>query len=357
VSAAALPYDVGADLYHEIVAAAAAHLETRLHTAVEAEACRDYLDSREYTLDDATEFGLGFADSSVITYMRGQGFTDEQMVHAGLLIAHENRAPYPRFRNRLAFPIHDVKGRVVGFSARAIDDAEPKYLNSPASPWFSKGELLYHHHRAAPAMKKSGRVFVVEGQFDVVRMVLAGVPDVVAPLGTAMTETQAALLAAGAATAFLLYDADAAGQKAMFRAGLLLLAAGMAVRCVQFEIGEDPDSTIAKGGRDELDQQIEASRDILDLKISHLVADQMFRDIARKRESIEQLLPIVGAPTDLSIREMYIARLADVVGLSRAAIEPLVPPPGETKKSKRRRFRATTSEIVEPPRPNRAPAP
>lgn len=343
---------------YQILAVAAECFEHRLHSAPEADACRAYLGARGYHTADAEAFGLGFADARTIDHLRDEGYTDAQLIDAGLLAEREGRA-VPRFRNRLTFPIHDASGQVVGFSARAIADVEPKYLNSPASPTFVKGQLLYNLHRAAKAIGKTGRVIVVEGQFDAVRVAIAGVGEVVAPMGTAMTQANATTIGGLARRVILMYDGDDAGRRATIVAGDLLLATGATVRVVRMPEGQDPDSLVSAIDRAGLDEILEDAPDLLDWRIECFDASGGFRDIARRLESIRALVSTIRAGVGLT-RDLYITRAADRLGLKRATIEALLPEQAASaapSPPRKRRFRAVTSEIIAPPKPDIAPAP
>ena len=162
--------------------------------------------------------------------------------------------PRPRFRDRLIFPIADASGHTVGFGGRLLGPGEPKYLNSAESDTFSKGRLLYNMHQARSAIRREERVVLVEGYFDVVRMVEGGIECVVAPMGTALTEEQADTLQRLTKNVFLLYDADGPGQKASFRAADLLLRRGMSVRVATLPEGDDPDTFVRRVGREALER-------------------------------------------------------------------------------------------------------
>src|SRR5207247_9762342 len=144
-------------------------------------------------------------------------------------------------RGRLVFPIHDLRGRVVGFGGRILGEGEPKYLNSPDTPIFHKGQLLYNLHVAKHAMRKAERAILVEGYFDVLRLSLAGIEEVVAPLGTGLTPDQAQLVKRHAPQVILLYDSDEAGLRATFRAGDELLRQALGVIGVTLPAVEEPD--------------------------------------------------------------------------------------------------------------------
>src|SRR6185503_5405954 len=168
--------------------------------------------------------------TSMRTALASLGFDDDRQHAAGVLVTSEDRPePRPRFRDRLMFPIYDATGHIVGFGGRLVGEGmpnAPKYLNSAESDVFSKRKLLYGLNWAKQAIRKADRLVIVEGYFDVIRLMLAGITEVVAPLGTALTEQQATLIRKYTKNVFLLYDSDRAGLKATFRAGDILLAGG-----------------------------------------------------------------------------------------------------------------------------------
>ena len=249
----------------EIQATAAAFYAKLLWDDPLGATARNYLGEREVSRAVAEDFGLGFAprETSVFRdYMHSLGFTDERLIDTGLLILGEGESnPRARFRNRLMFPILDVQGRNVGFGGRMLGPGEPKYLNSPESPVFSKGKMLYGLNRSRNAIRRADRALVVEGYFDALRLMSSGLEEVIAPQGTAMTEAQAVLLRKYTQNVFLLYDSDTAGLKATFRAGDELLRHGFAVRVVTLPSGEDPDSYTRKHGRAGMETQLDAAID------------------------------------------------------------------------------------------------
>ena len=236
---------------YQAVDAAQGWFAAQLRDNAEAETARRYLLERQFSLDAAAEVGLGYAPrgSELIAAMKQLGITDEALLDAALAMQREDGTLYPRFRGRLIFPIHDLRGRAVGFGGRILGPGEPKYLNSPETPIFHKGEQLYHIHLAKHAIRKAGVAIVVEGYFDVLRLTLAGNDQVVAPLGTALTEAQATLLRRYTDEVILLYDSDGPGLKATFRAGDVLIAHGVRVRVATMPAGEDPDTLVQRGGR------------------------------------------------------------------------------------------------------------
>jgi DNA primase len=285
---------------------------------------REYLASRHVSREAAQRFGLGFAPREIgllRSYLNTLGFDDQRLLDSGLLVQREeSEEPRPRFRNRLMFPIFDASNRLSGFGGRLIGPGEPKYLNSADSPTFTKGRLLYGLNWARSAIRRDERLLLVEGYFDVVRLVLSGLESVVAPLGTALTDDQAAMIARQTRNVFLLYDSDAAGQRATFRAGDLLLAQGVSVRVVTLPDGEDPDTFVDVHGRAALEAHIDAAMDVFDRKVQILERQGWFADLHRRRRAIDRLLPTIRATADPLTRDMYVARASEASGVDRAVL-------------------------------------
>lgn len=305
------------------VAVAQEWFAARLRDDAEADPARSYLTSREVPLEAAGEHGLGYAPRSDAfrEAMRKLGLEERVLVEAGLLHRREDGSVGARFRGRLLFPIHDLRGRVVGFSGRVLGAGEPKYLNSPESPIFHKGSMLYHLHHAKQAIRKEEFVLLVEGQFDVLRLVLAGIDHVVAPLGTALTPDQAALLRRFAPLAILLYDNDAAGLRATFRAADECLRHKLRVKVATLPDGEDPDSLVRKGGAAALTPVLRDAIDVLDRKIQLLERKGWFAGLEHRREALDRLLPTARASADPIARDLYLARIAEVTGVSRPVLD------------------------------------
>jgi DNA primase len=211
---------------------------------------RAYLARRGVSAALVKAFALGFAPGSGLRAALG-GADEARMLAAGLLGRGEDGTLYERFRGRLMFPIRDRRGRVVGFGGRALGDVQPKYLNSADGPIFDKGRLLYNLDRAGPAARKSGRLVVVEGYMVVIGVAGAGVAELAAPLGTAMTETQLELAWRLVDAPILCFDGDGAGSRAALRAclrALPLLAPGKSLAIATLPPGEDPDDLVRRGG-------------------------------------------------------------------------------------------------------------
>lgn len=287
-------------------------------------AARAYLASRGINRDQAERFSLGYAPRDGEA-MRGAlaalGFDDARQLAAGVLAIREGASqPVARFRDRLMFPIFDPAGHIAGFGGRVLGDGTPKYLNSAESEIFSKRNFLYGLNWAKQAVRKADRLIVVEGYFDAIRLMLAGIDEVVAPLGTALTESQAALIGKYTRNVFLLYDSDQAGLKATFRAGDVLLAAGLNARVVSLPDGEDPDTFVARQGAAGFERAAAASVDVFDRRIQILERGGWFGDLRRKREALDKLLPTIRLTADPLLRDLYLSRTCEVSGVSRELV-------------------------------------
>jgi DNA primase len=286
---------------------------------------RAYLEERAISRELADRVGLGFAPREIglmRTYLSTLGFDDERMTQAGLLVVpEEGTEPRPRFRGRLIFPIYDISNRVVGFGGRLLGPGEPKYLNSAESAIFSKGRLLYGLNWAKQAARRDERMLVVEGYFDAVRLIGAGVESVVAPMGTALTEDQAKLIRRYTERVFLLYDSDKAGLKATFRSGDELLRQGASVQVVTLPEGEDPDTFVRTHGARGLEAQLASSIDVFERKIQILERGGWFSDLRRKRQALDRLLPTLRATSDALTRDMYLGHASAAAGVSREMLE------------------------------------
>ncbi len=305
-------------------AAAVAHdwFARQLRESSEADAARHYLVARGIPLEVAAELGLGFAPrrGEFQAAMAELGVKEDDLVTAGLVVRREDGSIGPRFRSRLLFPIHDLRGRVVAFGGRLLGPGEPKYLNSPETPIFHKGRSLYNLHFARNAIRREESALVVEGYFDVIRLVQAGVEQVVAPLGTALTGDQAELLKRYTKTVTLLYDSDPAGLRATFRAGDELLRHDVRVRVATLPAGEDPDTLVQKGGAPALQAVLDDAVDVLERKIQILERKGWFEGVEHRREALDRLLPTIRAASNAITRELYLGRVAERSGVSKEVL-------------------------------------
>ncbi len=305
------------------VAAAADWFARQLRESPEAETARQYVASRHLALDIVLPLGLGYAPKGkgFLDAMKGLGVREDVLLEAGLAVKREDGTLAPRFRGRLLFPIHDLRARVVGFGGRILGEGEPKYLNSPDTPIFHKGKLLYNLHVAKHAMRKAERAILVEGYFDVLRLSLAGLEEVVAPLGTGLTPEQAQLVKRHAPQVVLLYDSDDAGLRATFRAGDELLREGLRVSVATLPPGEDPDTLVQRHGAAGLAPILADAVDVLERKIQILERKGFFGSLPGRRRALDRLLPTIRAAADPVTRELYLARVAEAAGVRKETLD------------------------------------
>ena len=223
---------------------------------------REYLKRRGIDAETTKRFGLGFAPDGRSALKRAlEKLGEDKLIETGMLIKPEEGGDsYDRFRGRLMFPIRDPRGRVIGFGGRILGSGEPKYLNSPDTPLFDKGRTLYNIDQAGPASRTARRLIVVEGYMDVIALDRAGISEVVAPNGTAVTEAQLERMWRLDPSPILCFDGDGAGRKAAIRAALRALphiTPERTLRFVELPAGQDPDDVISTGGREAFEALLE----------------------------------------------------------------------------------------------------
>ena len=297
---------------HEIVELAAKFFEATLASRAGARA-RGYLGDRGIDPEAQVKFRLGYAPNerfALKEHLGSQGISTEDMVEAGLLVAGEDiPLPYDRFRERVMFPITDVRNRVIAFGGRALEkDTPAKYLNSPETPLFHKGGTLYNIAAARAAAHKGAPVIAVEGYVDVIAMVQAGYEASVAPLGTALTADQLLLLWRMAEEPTLCFDGDEAGRRAAYRAidlALPLLKPGKSLKLATLPEGHDPDDLLRAGGRAAINEVVEAAR-----PLAHVLwmreAEAGSLDTPERRAAFEARLgQVIASIGDDSVRKYY----------------------------------------------------
>jgi DNA primase len=303
---------------HDVMELAAKFFADTLASRNGAKA-RGYLADRAISPATQVQFRLGYASPdrfALKEHLGGQGISVEDMVETGLLIGGDDiPVPYDRFRDRVMFPITDVRGRVIAFGGRALEkDVPAKYLNSPETPLFHKGDQLYNLSSARQAAHNGSPIVVVEGYVDVIAMVGVGYPASVAPLGTALTENQLALLWKMADEPILCFDGDRAGQKAAWRAADLALphlAPGKSLRFALLPEGQDPDDLARAGGRAAIDDVISASRGLADMIWSREIEGGNFATPERRAALEKRIGEISNGIGDEVVRRYYRQDLAE----------------------------------------------
>jgi DNA primase len=288
-----------------------------------AQQARAYCQQRHVTSEIATRFALGYAltaRDALCRELQRQGFTQESLVLSGLVKARENKGGlYDHFRHRLIFPIHDRLGRPVAFGGRSLEGADtnyaPKYLNSPETPIFHKGQTLYGFHLAKSAIRQEGRVIIVEGYTDVIACHRRGVTHVVGTLGTALTEHHVKMLQGLAKEIILVFDSDAAGGAATERSIGLFLEAGVRVRIVELPAGEDPDSFLRQHDGADFLRYVSDAMPFLDYLLARARRLYDFRTPAGQADSVSRILPLLHKVENQLERWGYVTLLAEKIGV------------------------------------------
>jgi DNA primase len=315
------------DLY-EIMELACQFFERQLQAAT-GQAARDYLARRNISPATQTEFRIGFApdDRSALSgYLQGRGVEEGQIHAAGLAVRPDDgRPPYDRFRGRLIIPIQDAKGRVVAFGGRALaPDSVPKYLNSPETELFRKGEMIFNGHRAREAAFRTNSVIVVEGYLDAIAVFQAGVKSVVATLGTAFTEDQIRALWRLAPEPVVCFDGDKAGRQAAFKAIDRILPAlrtGNSFRFAFIPGGQDPDDLIRDAGVERFKQVIDEALPLWDVIWSREIEGIDFSTPDQQASLEKRMAELFGQIADKRLKRWYELRarihLSDLFWRSR----------------------------------------
>jgi DNA primase len=282
-------------------------------------AALQYLRNRRVPQDVITKYGFGYAPDSWDYILRrfGQKHGEAKLEKAGVITPRKEGKSgfYDRFRNRLMIPIHSETGALVGFGGRSLDASEPKYLNSPESDVFNKSRLLYNLHRSKDAMRRVDRAILVEGYFDAIAIDHAGVPGVVASMGTSLTSGQASLLRRFTRRVVIAYDGDEAGKNATLRAAPILLAAGLDIFALDLAGEKDPDSLIEKHGSDRFLEVLSNANDIFTFALRQWGTDAQTLTGREKADRIELFVPLLSAVSDPVMRNDAAQRIADAFRL------------------------------------------
>ena len=317
--------------------------------SAEGEPCRLYLRERALGPEAVERFGLGFAPArwdGLGQELAQRGVDAKVAERVGLLMPRKSaRGHYDRFRARLMFPIRSISGEVIGFSGRDVSGADdaPKYLNSPESPVFTKGDNLFGLYEARRALRTRGEAIVVEGNVDLVRLSVSGFEHVVAPLGTALTEAQCRLLSRFSERVVLLYDGDKAGRAATLKAIPTAMAAGLQVAVVALPDGDDPDSFLGREGPAALQGLMDAARSGWDVLVDHTLRDVgAWADPGGPVRAVDRLAPVLAAVSDDRQRLLFERRLASDLQLDHATLvrfvrRALAAQPGRPRQAERAR--------------------
>ena len=299
--------EVAAQLYRSLLA-----------RSEEGAPARRYLESRG--VDDATAeaYRLGFAPDRwdvLARHLQQREVSLERAERLGLVRRRDTGGYYDTFRNRLLFAITDIHGRVIGFGGRVLDDSLPKYINSPESPIYHKSDVLFGVSLAKGAMREQGSAIIVEGYFDHLALFQAGVKNVVATCGTALTEGHIGLLKRYAGKIYTLFDADSAGRKATLRAMDLCLQEQFPASVVELTPGEDPDSFIRKEGHDAFSERLAKARPVLEFFLRTLVREMDTGTVEGKVRVVDELAPRLAKVANPVERELYVREVVRMLGI------------------------------------------
>lgn len=300
-------YDVATDFYHQL-----------LLDDPRAAQARGYIRRRGFDSEAVRRFRLGYAPDSwdaLVKHFNQQGVDAEQAKELGLIRSgKEGRPDYDMFRQRLLFPIDNMFGHVVAFGGRVLDDSLPKYINSPESALYHKSRVLYGLYQAKNEMRRQRKVVVVEGYFDHLALVQAGIENVVATCGTALTTEHGRVLKRYVEQVVLLFDQDKAGQKACFRALPILLQAGLQVLTLALPDGDDPDTCVKREGADQFTQRLENARSAVDYYMDVKLSDagDNAEELAKAVNKI--LLMIRHIPSEIE-QDLHLSALAKASGV------------------------------------------
>jgi DNA primase len=338
---------------HELLERATKFYVRTLADAPEAGPAREYLAARGFSPEVLARFRIGYApkawDKLFVPALR-QGFSERELLDAGLVQLNKDNRIYDRFRGRIMFPLADKKGIVRGFGARGMRDSDvPKYLNSPEGPVYHKGSQIFgiDHARRPAAAKK--RVIAVEGYADVLALHDAGFEEAVAVMGTAMTEQQATELARMAQHVYLALDADESGRRAALRAAEVLGAhRDTETLVIQIPEGKDPDELIRSGGAQAFEQAIAAAVTVAEFAVAQVFAGGDLATARGREHVLDDLVPVFAAMVAGPVREEQLRLAADRLGISDAVLRESI---------RERSASAPRAANVREPGPAEAPAP
>ena len=286
----------------------------------QAKMAQEYVKKRQLTNETLKSFRIGFSGKFDELYqeLKRQGFQEQEILESGLVNKNERGQYIDRYRNRLMFPICDARGRVIAFGGRVLDDSKPKYINSPENVVYSKGRHLFGLNVAKKGDTK--KLLIVEGYMDVISLHQRGITNVVAPLGTALTEQQGWLLRKNSEQIILSFDSDDAGIKAKLRAIDILQNMGCDLRVIQLEGAKDPDEYILKYGNMRFQNVIDKAFSVVEFKVKILKKELDLDNTNDKIKFLNEIAKLISKVDNTMEREVYIEKIAKEYDISKEAI-------------------------------------
>ena len=283
---------------------------------------QEYIKGRKLTNETLKSFRIGFSGKFDELYkeLKKAGFNEPEILESGLVNRNDNGTYIDRYRNRLMFPICDARGRVIAFGGRVLDDSKPKYINSPENVVYSKGRNLFGLNVAKKSQETKKRILIVEGYMDVISLQQRGIPNVVAPLGTALTQQQGWLLRKNSEQIVLSFDSDEAGLQAKIRALDILQNMGCDIRVLQMEGAKDPDEFIVKYGNARFKNLVDKALSVIEFKVKLLKKNLNLENTNDKIKFLNEIAKLISKVDNNIEREIYIEKIAKEYEISKEAI-------------------------------------
>ena len=311
---------------YDVNAMAAEFFQRQLSDLPQGKTAREYLRKRGITDNIIESFKIGYASTSwdgVHQFLKKKGISTDIQNSAGLIKERENGGGYvDRFRERIIFTISDSEGRVVGFGGRILNDTDsrPKYLNSPETLVYKKGNILYGLNITKDSIRKSKEAFLVEGYFDLITVYQHGIKNIIATSGTALTEDHARILRRYTDTVTLVFDGDEAGRNASDRGGIVLLNGGVKVKVISLPHGNDPDNFIREKSGEGFLNIARESKTFMEYIINKAIAESDLKSLDEKIRCINSVIPFLSIISNSVERSIYLSLLAEKTGVSEKAI-------------------------------------
>lgn len=285
-----------------------------------AKIAQEYVKKRKMNKETLEAYRIGYSGKFDELYkaLKAQGFGEKEILESGLVNKNDNGTYIDRYRNRLMFPICDVRGKVIAFGGRVLDDSKPKYINSPENVVYSKGRHLFGLNVAKKYSEK--RIIIVEGYMDVISLHQRGITNVVGALGTALTEQQGWLLRKSTEQVVLGFDADGAGQTAVARSMEILQKMGCDMRVLQIEGAKDPDEFIVKFGEGRFKLAVDNAISLVEFKVKNLKKELNLENTGDKIKFLNEIAKILSKVENTMEREIYIEKIAKGYNISKEAI-------------------------------------
>lgn len=312
-------------------ALASAWFQQTLYDSTQGKGALTYLQNRGLSLNTLEEFGVGFALPSwdgLTQHLLRKGANPADLVQAGLIVAKDSPKSgeakhsgyYDRFRSRVMVPIIDLRGNVVAFGGRVLEDGTPKYLNSPETPLFNKGRCLFGLNRARDAANQLNTLLIVEGYFDVLLLHQFGIRHAVAPLGTALTAEHVSLIRRFVKNVVLMFDGDAAGVGATLRTMDVFLNSGVTVKVISLPPGEDPDSYIRKHGADQILTLADQARPLVEFAVEQCLAGATHAPVEERMRRVDEVLRMLVKVSNPIEKEEYVKLVAERLGIRQSLL-------------------------------------